>query len=120
MLGETCRRFAEALLPGGVAIIEPWIFPEDWQPGFLGLLVVDQADLKAARSSSSGRSGNKSHIHFAFAISDHSGTRAFEEQHELTLFSDQEYRDALRQAGFEVTQEATSLFPRSLYVAKLT
>ncbi|MGA3035936.1 MAG: class I SAM-dependent methyltransferase [Vulcanimicrobiaceae bacterium] len=118
-LRETCRRFAGALVPGGTVIIEPWILPGDWKPGFLHMLIVNEDHLKAARIGRSIRTGNKSTIYYVFAVTDDSSSRAFEETHVLTLFSDTEYREALEAAGFDVERRSTVLFPRGLYVGRL-
>ena len=117
-LRETCRRFAAALNPGGTVIIEPWIRPETVKPGILQMLTIDDEDLKAARTSSGTRKGDKTYLHFAFAISDKDGTRAFEETFTLTLFTDDEYEEALESAGFDVTREAPELIPRGLFIGR--
>jgi SAM-dependent methyltransferase len=119
-LRETCRRFAAALVPGGTVIIEPWILPEDWKPGFLQMLTINEDHLKAARTGRSVRTGNKSAIYYAFAVTDDNNSRAFEEAHVLTLFSDAEYRNALDEAGFDVERRSTVLFPRGLYIGRLS
>jgi SAM-dependent methyltransferase len=119
-LRETCRRFAAALVPGGTVIIEPWILPEDWKPGFLQMLTINEDHLKAARTGRSVRTGNKSAIYYAFAVTDDNNSRAFEEAHVLTLFSDAEYRNALEEAGFDVERRSTVPFQRGLYVGRLT
>jgi len=118
-LQETCRRFAAALVTGGTVIVEPWILPEDWKPGFLHMLTINEDRLKAARIGRSVRTGNKSTIYYAFAITDDNSCRSFEETHVLTLFSDTEYREALEAVGFDVERQSIALFPRGLYVGHL-
>ena len=118
-LRETCRCFAAALVTGGTVIIEPWILPDDWKPDFLQMLCLNEDRLKAARVGRSVRTGNKSTIYYAFAVTDDNSSHAFEETHVLTLFSDAEYREALEEAGFEVERRSTEVFPRGLYVGQL-
>ena len=41
-LHRTLKTFAQHTTPGGVVLIEPWIFPEKFEKGRVGLVVVDQ------------------------------------------------------------------------------
>ena len=65
---KTFVNFAHHLNSGGVAIVEPWIEPSTFRPGFIHLQTYDNPALKVARCSSSSRRGNRSTIHFHFLV----------------------------------------------------
>src|SRR6266849_9219802 len=57
-LHRTLKTFAQHTAPSGVVLIEPWIFPEKFEKGRVGLVVVDQPRLKMTRmNGSASRSG---------------------------------------------------------------
>ncbi len=118
-LNQAMRTFARHLRTGGVALVEPWITPDAWNAGSLHALFVDEDDLKIARMSVSRRDGNASILNFHYMIGSRDGVRTFTEPHRLTLFTDEQYRSALRAAGFRVEYEAAGLMGRGLYVGTL-
>ena len=65
---KTFLNFARHLNSGGVAIVEPWIDPSMFRPGFIHLQTYDNPALKVARCSSSSRRGNRSIVHFHFLV----------------------------------------------------
>ncbi|HEV3153882.1 MAG TPA: class I SAM-dependent methyltransferase [Candidatus Baltobacteraceae bacterium] len=116
-LDQTLQTFARHLRPGGVVIVEPWLRPEDWKDGSVHALYVDEPDLKVARMSVSRRDGNVSILNFHYMVASRDGIRTFTEPHRLTLFTDDEYRNAFRKAGLYVEFEEPGLTAgRGLYV----
>lgn len=115
-LDQTLQTFARHLRPGGVVIVEPWLRPEDWKDGSVHALYVDEPDLKVARMSVSRRDGNVSILNFHYMVASRDGIRTFTEPHRLTLFTDEEYRNAFRKAGLYVEFEHPGLNGRGLYV----
>jgi len=53
------ERISAHLTPGGVAIVEPWIDPAHYRPGFIHLMVHDDSTTKAVRLSYSTRRGRR-------------------------------------------------------------
>ncbi|GAC1499705.1 MAG: class I SAM-dependent methyltransferase [Vulcanimicrobiaceae bacterium] len=118
-LNQAMRTFARHLRRGGVALVEPWITPDAWKAGSLHALFVDEDDLKIARMSVSRRDGNTSILNFHYMVGSQDGVRTFTEPHRMTLFTDEQYRSALRGAGFSVEHDAAGLTGRGLYIGRL-
>ncbi len=117
-LQATLAHFARALGPGGIAIVEPWISPEDWREETIGAVFVDRPQLKIARVDTSERYERISVLRFEYLVGEPSGISRFNETHTLGLFREEEYRAAFEAAGFRVRLERTDIFPRGLYVAR--
>ncbi len=115
-LNQTLQTFVRHLRPGGVVIVEPWITPDRWQDGHLNALYVNEPNLKVARMNTSRRDGNVSILHFHYMIGSTDGIRTFTELHRLTLFTDQEYTAAFRNAALHVEHDPDGLMGRGLYV----
>ena len=105
-------------LPGGVVIVEPWLTPEQWQPGTTHALFVDQPDLKLARMNVSGLEGRFAIMDMHHLVATAAGVEHFVEQHRMLLFTQEEYLAAFRAAGLEVTYDAEGLMGRGLYLGK--
>jgi SAM-dependent methyltransferase len=65
---RTFANFARHLNPGGVAIVEPWLGPGAFQPGYLSLRTHLSPTVAVARLAYSARRGNHSVVHFHFLI----------------------------------------------------
>lgn len=115
-LRTTLARFAAAVRPGGVVIVEPWFAPDDWQEPYLDWALVDKPALKIARMSQSERYGTTSVIRFTYLVGEPGGVSSFAETHRLQLFTDEEYRNAFASAGLDVTRERVDIFSRGLYL----
>jgi len=117
-LEQTIQTFARHLKPGGVIVVEPWVKPEDWKDGQVNALYVNEPELKVARMSVARRDANISILNFHYMVASRDGIRTFTEPHRLTLFSDEEYRQAFARARLFFDYEENGLTPgRGLYVA---
>jgi SAM-dependent methyltransferase len=115
-LHRTLKTFAEHTAPGGVVLIEPWIFPEKFEKGRVGLVVVDQPALKIARMNGSGRRGDLSPLRFHYLVGTPDGVTHFTEEHTLGLFTHENYLTAFRAAGLDVSFDPDGLTGRGLYI----
>lgn len=119
-LTAAVRRMAAHLAPGGVVVIEPWYQPEQWVDGELGVLTIDDDDVKATRISRAGRRGRVSSLDFDFLVADAGSTRHHQERHELRLASWSDYERAFDAAGLDMHVDEWGLWGHGLLVGTVT
>lgn len=119
----TVQRFEQAianiarhLVPGGVAIVEPWLRPNEWEDGRVGASFADLPDTKIARMHVARRDDCIAILNFHYMVGMRDGIRSFEETHRLLILSDDQYRNAFLRAGFELHQGTQVLGGRDLFV----
>ncbi len=115
-LETAIQNMARHLQPGGVLIVEPWFTPEQWKPGRVSALFVDQPDLKISRMNISEVDGLLSFFVFHYTVGTPQGVEYFTERHELGLFTHEEYLGAFRKTGLEVIHDPEGLDGRGLYI----
>jgi ubiquinone/menaquinone biosynthesis C-methylase UbiE len=115
-LESAIRTMTDHLLPGGVLIVEPWFTLEQWKPGRVSALFVDQPELKIARMNISEVDGRLSFFVFHYTVATPQGVEYFTERHELGLFTPDEYLEAFRKANLTVIHEPIGLDGRGLYI----
>ncbi len=116
-LQRATAALARHVAPGGVLLIEPWLSPDVFEVGHIGLLVVDEPELKIVRMNESRRDGNVSVLEFHYLISEKGPIEHLRETHRLGLFTEEQHLDALREAGLEVRPPTDLRMGRGLYVA---
>lgn len=67
-LEVTFANFARHLKPGGVVLVEPWIDPRDFHPGYVHLLTRQNPPVTLVRMSFSSRRGKRSAVHYHYLI----------------------------------------------------
>lgn len=115
-LQQAIRTMADHLLPGGVLLVEPWFSPEQWKPGRVSALFVDQPDIKVSRMNIGEVDGNLSFFVFHYLVATSEGVEYFTERHELGLFTPEEYLEAFYKAGLEGSHDPEGLDGRGLYI----
>ena len=116
-LQQAFNTFYKHLKPGGVALVEGFIQPEVWEDRHVGGLFVDEPELKITRMNRSEREGNVVKAVFHYLVGTPDSIDYFTEDHQLALFSDDEYLHALRSAGFEAKAAGSGLMAeRSLFI----
>jgi len=115
-LESAIQTMTDHLLPGGVLIVEPWFTPEQWKPGRVSALFVDQPELKIARMNISEVDGRLSFFFFHYMVGTPQGVEYFTERHELGLFTLEEYLGSFRKAGLAIVHDPTGLDGRGLYI----
>jgi len=118
-LRQATAAMVRHLAPGGVLIVEPWIFPEQFETGRADALVVDFEGGKISRTTFSERREDESVLDLHYLLRDAEGEVShFSERHVLGLFSDADYREAIGAAGLQpATFEPDGLMGRGLYIA---
>ena len=120
-LERAARRFADALVPGGTLVVEPWITPDDYKGGRPVLQTYLSDDLKLCRACVARREGDMAHIDFHWLIARAGqGTEHAVDPHVLWMCTRERMTDALEGAGLAVRFEEQGLMPdhRGLYVCR--
>lgn len=103
---EELRRSAATLVrhlaPGGVLVAEPWWFPEQFMDGFISASLAQEEGRAVSRLSHSVRDGRISRMTVRYTVAETTGIREFTEYETYSLFTQEEYLDAFRQAGCEM------------------
>ncbi|BCB88501.1 class I SAM-dependent methyltransferase [Phytohabitans suffuscus] len=98
-LALALRRMAAHLAPGGVLVVEPWYFPENYLDGYVGGHVFRDGDRVVSRVTHSTRHGDTTRHTVAFMVATPAGITQFTDVCVLGLFTREEYLDALADAG---------------------
>ena len=81
-------------------LVEGFVRPTEFRPGFLSALLVDDEDVKLCRMTQSRRVGPLAVLDFHYLVATPaSGIERLFERHEVGLFGDDEYRRAFEEAG---------------------
>ena len=110
------QTMARHVTPGGILMVEGWLTPDQFETGHLGAVFVDEADLKIARINTTERNGSLSMLRLHYLVGTPEGVESFEERHELGLFTNEEYEDAMTAAGLDVHVDEEGLEGRGLFV----
>jgi len=116
-LARTARRFYETVEPGGIVVVEPWLFPEQYITGQPSLHTYESDDLVISRQSVSKRRGNVSvlDLHWLVGRCDED-VEHFTETHELRMYTVREMLHAFSEAGFATRYDPDAY--TTLFVAK--
>jgi SAM-dependent methyltransferase len=117
-LADAMAAMARHLEPGGLLVVEPWIERDEWIPGSVHSLYVDEPELKVARVNISPPVTPESTVvmEMHHVVGRPSGVESFVERHELGMFSRDEYLGALRSAGLRAEHDPEGLIGRGLYL----
>ncbi|WP_323375901.1 class I SAM-dependent methyltransferase [Streptomyces alkaliterrae] len=104
-LRATLDSFARHLVPGGVVVLEPWWFPENFTPDHVGGSVVTHEGITAARVSHttwhSAGDASRMDVHYLVAQPGQE-VRHFADTHVMALYSRAQYEAAFTAAGLAV------------------
>ncbi|MGH3939775.1 MAG: class I SAM-dependent methyltransferase [Pseudonocardiaceae bacterium] len=92
------RRMVDHLVPGGVLVVEPWWFPEDFIDGYVAGDLAKENGRTVARVSHSTQVGRATQMDLRFLVGDSTGITEFAEIDYLMLFTREEYSAALADA----------------------
>ena len=102
--------------PGGIVVVEPWFYPEVFLPEGVHAVFIDQPDLKLARMNRNCVRDGVSVLEFHYLIATPDTVRRLKETHRLTLFTHEQYIEALMAANLEVTHDPQGLDGRGLFI----
>jgi dTDP-3-amino-3,6-dideoxy-alpha-D-glucopyranose N,N-dimethyltransferase/dTDP-3-amino-3,4,6-trideoxy-alpha-D-glucopyranose N,N-dimethyltransferase len=116
-LDRALDRLAAHAEPGGVVIVEPWWFPDDFVDGYVTGDVLRPDGRVLARVSHSSRVGDASRIQAHFVVADAaSGLRHFTEDFLLSLFPRERYEEAFARGGLSCSYIADGPAGRGVFV----
>jgi SAM-dependent methyltransferase len=88
------------LHPGGVFVLDGWIRPEAWiDDSPTHLVTASDENVTVARMSRSRRQGDKTFLDMHHLIGTRQGIEHVVDVHVMTLFTTEQYEEALRRAG---------------------
>lgn len=98
---------AEHLAPGGVLLMESWFSPEEWNAGRLATHITSGDGMGVGRmvATTSSRDGTLGHLHMAYVVMANGAVEHITEEHQMGLFTDDEYAEAFAAAGLEHSVE---------------
>jgi len=103
-LRDTLACMRDHLTPGGVAIVQPYLTPDEIQVG-TGEYTVESGDLRVKRTRRSERDGQRQRLHFHFTVEGPDGTQELDEIHEFGLFTIDEMLAAFSAVGLTATYD---------------
>jgi ubiquinone/menaquinone biosynthesis C-methylase UbiE len=100
-LRQTMKNISNHLLPGGVFILGPFLHPGEFLPKGSRLFTYESPDLKVARIDTPKLRGNKVMLDFHWLIAEKGKPIKYipNDQHELIMFTQQQYLESMRLAG---------------------
>lgn len=115
-LDGAARCFAAALRPGGVLLVQPWIFPDRWRNGEPHVQTYDSDDLKLVRANVAKCEGDLSILDFHWLVVPRGGeVEHFTERHLTRMWTRERMERAFADAGFDVRYEEEG---RGLFVGR--
>lgn len=118
-VGASFANFARHLRPGGVCLVEPWIDPADFRPGFVQLVVDPDPKEPIARMAVSARVGARSRVRYDYLIGNRRGVRHVRETVDGLLVRRAHLLALMRAAGLRATFLPRGLTPgRGLLVGR--
>ncbi len=104
---------------GGLLLLEGWLSPEQYRTdGQPWMLTVDREDLKVCRMNVCERRGDISVLEMHYLVGAGGSVRHYTELHELRLYTEAEYEEALRRSGFELVDEPALPTDRPTFLAR--
>lgn len=110
------QSMARHLEPGGVLVVEPWWFPDDFLDGYVAGDLGSDEERTVARISHSTRQGRTTRMEVRFLVGDAEGITEFTEVDLLTLFTLEEYLAAFADAGCPAEYLKTEWSARGIFV----
>lgn len=118
-LREALACLRDHLVPGGVAVVEPFATPEAFRPGETDTCTVEADGLRVTRTHRVEHDGPRCRLHVHDTIEGPDGTRQSTEVHELGLFTVDEMLAAFSAAELAVTYDPRAPIGRGIYVASV-
>jgi len=119
-LDATLATLARHVEPGGVVVVEPWWFPDNFIPGHVGGSVTTTGTRTVARVSHTVRhsvAASRMEVHYVVAEPTR-GVWHFSDTHVMALFTRDQYEAAFARAGLAVEYVAAEYAGNGLFVGR--
>ena len=117
-LHSAIAAMAAHLNPGGVLVIEPWLFPDRYDDGHVGNDFTKTDRRVIFRMSHSGLAGRVSILTMHYLVGERGGVRHFSDVHRLTMFTRAEFAAAFAAAGL-TCEFLEPVFGRGIFIGCL-
>lgn len=117
-LNRAIERMSQHAAPGGVVAVEPWITPEKWIVGRVGMDTFESEDAKLARISVS-EPVERGRLVFEYLVGAGTGISHIKDEHRMGWFTHREYLEAFTKARLAVSHDEHGLSGRGLYIGSL-
>ena len=118
-LWAALARLRAHLMPGGMAVVEPFLTPEAFGAGRTGSITAASEGFCVTRRNRSERDGDVCRLHFDYEIAGPAGVEHSSELHELGLFTIDETLAGFAAAGLSASYDPAAAAGRGRYVATL-
>ncbi len=116
-LVTTFAAMAAHLKTGGVLVIEPWLTPSGFTPGFIHMTTYESEDVKIARMGLSEARGNTCLLDMHYLVAEKGkGVTTWVDRNELTMYEISELVEMLESVGLQVHVEELGFTKRGLIV----
>ncbi|MER5268771.1 class I SAM-dependent methyltransferase [Actinosynnema sp. NPDC002837] len=117
-MGIALKNMASHLAPGGVLVVEPWYFPENFLDGHIAADIIRGAGRTISRVSRSRAQDGATHIESHWVVADADAIRHFTETHVFGLWTREQYDAAFAAAGCTAEYVPDVQLGRGLFVAR--
>jgi len=118
-LRDTLACMRDHLVPGGIAVVQPYLTPDELQVG-TAEYTVESGNLRVTRTRRSERDGQRQRLYFHYTVDGPEGTQELDEAHDLALFTVEDTLGAFSAVGLAATYDPGSpdeLGGKGFYVA---
>jgi ubiquinone/menaquinone biosynthesis C-methylase UbiE len=106
-LVKTLENFYRHLNDKGLAMVEPWIFKDDFIKGYIGLDTYEDKEVKFVRMATSEIAESKWSVFMHYLVGEKGKINYSKEVHKMLALNHADYVKAFGEAGFKDTQYLT-------------
>ena len=116
-LRKAIKNLSEHLKEGGVMILEGFIIPDAFIPGFGPAVTVNEPELKICRMNITKRKNNILLLKFHILVADPKGVKYTTEDRKLAMYEHKDFLDIMKSAGLRAMNMKDGLMKnRGLYI----
>lgn len=114
---KTFAAMAAHLKPGGVLVIELWLSPSGFTPGFIHMTTYESEDVKIARMGLSEAQGNMCVLDMHYMVAEKGkGVTSWVDRNELVMYEHDDLISMLENAGLQAHIEDATFTKRGILV----